>query len=140
MVQKGATRTAKAKPSRAPEVATQELFPDADFVSQGEPEAVIDDPERPAPPAAPPPEGETIPDEPPDPERHRHPGSTRRSTRQSIPPRRLIEVAYSVLEDTEAIEDYETQRVAEDPITFATSKSDPDTLHYGEAMKAGDAK
>ena len=30
--------------------------------------------------------------------------------------------------------------MAEDPIAFATSKSDPDTMHYGEAMKALDAK
>ena len=41
---------------------------------------------------------------------------------------------------TEAVEDYKTQRLAEDPITFATSISDSDTMQYGEAMKADDAK
>ena len=49
-------------------------------------------------------------------------------------------MADSVLDETEAIEDYETQTLAEDPIAFATSKSDPDTMHNGEAMKAPDAK
>ena len=79
MKQKGAS-TAKAKANHAPEVTNREPFPDVDFVSQGEPEAVDGDPEMSAPAAAPP-MGEPIPDEPPDPERHRHPESTRRSTR-----------------------------------------------------------
>jgi hypothetical protein len=43
------------------------------------------------------------------------------------------------LDDSEAVEDYETQREAEDPIAFATSKSDPDTMHCGEGMRAADA-
>ena len=81
-----------------------------------------------------------IPNEPLDPERHRHPESIRRSSRRSVPPHRLIETAYAVLDDTEAVEDYETQKLAEDPISFAASKSDPDTMHYGEAMRAADAQ
>ena len=128
----------KAKASRAPQTAVRD-FSNVDFANQDGPDDFIDDPERSAPPAAPP-EGEPIPDEPPDPERHRHPDSTRRSTRVSAPPRRFMEEVYSVLDETEAIEDYETQHLAEDPIAFAASKSDPDTLHYGEAMKASDAK
>jgi hypothetical protein len=80
------------------------------------------------------------PDEPVDPERHRHPASTRRSSRLPRPPRRLIETAYAVLDDTDAVEDYESQILAEDPIAFATSKSDPDTLHFKGAMDAHDAK
>jgi hypothetical protein len=86
-------------------------------------------------------EGEPIPipPEPPDPERNRHPESSRRSSRRSVPPRRLIETAYAVLDDTEAVEDYEMQNAAEDPISFAANKSDPDTMHYGQAMRADDA-
>jgi hypothetical protein len=49
-------------------------------------------------------------------------------------------MAYAVLDDTKAVEDWETQNQAEDPIAFAASnRSDPDTLHYGQAMKAHDA-
>jgi hypothetical protein len=44
-----------------------------------------------------------------------------------------------VLDDADAMEDYEIQTSAEDPIAFAASKSDPDTLHYNEAMDAHDA-
>jgi hypothetical protein len=50
--------------------------------------------------------------------------------------RRLIETAYAVLDETNAVEDYETQILAEDPMAFAASTSDPDTLHYNEAMNA----
>jgi hypothetical protein len=110
-----------------------------DLVDQGGPEDFDDEPESTPPPASLPPEGESIPAEPPDPERHRHPESTRRSSRQSVPPRRLIKTAYAALDDTDAVEDYETQNLAEDPIAFATSKSDPDTMHCGQAMKADDA-
>jgi hypothetical protein len=74
-----------------------------------------------------------------DPNRHHHPDSTRRSSRQHNPPQRLIETAYAVLDETDAIEDYETQVQAEDPIAFAASKSDPDTLHFNEAMNAADS-
>jgi hypothetical protein len=79
--------------------------------------------------------------EPPqDPDRHRHQHeATRKSTRKPRPTRRLIETAYAVLEDTDAVEDYDTQVQAEDPIAFATSnKSDPDTLHYKGGMEATD--
>jgi hypothetical protein len=38
------------------------------------------------------------------------------------------------------LDDNETQREAEDPIAFAASKSDPDTMKCGEAMRAADAK
>jgi hypothetical protein len=61
-------------------------------------------------------------------------------SRQSVPTRRLIETACAVLNDADAVEDCQTQAAAEDPITFAGSKSDPDTMHHGEAMKASDAK
>jgi hypothetical protein len=84
-------------------------------------------------------EGELPPPEPPDPGRNVHPDATRRSSRQSKPTSRLIETAYTVLDDTDAVEDYEMQAAAEDPIAFAASKSDPDTLHYNEAMAAHDA-
>jgi hypothetical protein len=55
------------------------------------------------------------------------------------PSNRLIETAYAVLDDTDAVEDYEIQNQAENPIAFAASKSDPDTLHYNAAMNASDA-
>jgi hypothetical protein len=77
-------------------------------------------------------------DEPQDPERHRHPKATRCSARQPNPTRRLIETAYAVLDETDAVEDYETQVLAEDPIAFAASTSDPDTLHYNKAMNVDD--
>jgi hypothetical protein len=35
--------------------------------------------------------------------------------------------------------DYATQKETEDPIAFATSQSDPDTLYYNQAMQADDA-
>jgi hypothetical protein len=73
------------------------------------------------------------------PERPVHPEATRRSTRPSKAPKRLVETAYAVLDDADAVEDYETQNQAEDPIAFATSKSDPDTLHFNRAMIASDA-
>jgi hypothetical protein len=60
-------------------------------------------------------------------------------SRISRPPARLIETAYAVLEDTDVIEDYELQLLAEDPIAFAVSKTDPDTLHFKGAMDAHDA-
>jgi hypothetical protein len=81
-----------------------------------------------------------IPPTLPDPEQHRHPEATRRSSRQSAPPRRLIESAYAVLDDTDAVEDYETQKQAEDPIAFTANGSDPDTLSFKEAMNAADSK
>jgi hypothetical protein len=51
----------------------------------------------------------SVPEEPQDPERHRHPESTRRSARSPNPPQRLIETAYAVLDESDAVEDYETQ-------------------------------
>jgi hypothetical protein len=78
-------------------------------------------------------------DEQPDVERHRHPEATRRSAWLPNPMRRLIETAYAVLDETNAVEDYETQILAEDPMAFAASTSDPDTLHYNEAMNADDS-
>jgi hypothetical protein len=45
---------------------------------------------------------------------------------------------YAVLDDAKPLEDYEIQTWAEDPITFAANKSDPDTLHYNEARDARD--
>jgi hypothetical protein len=76
---------------------------------------------------------------PPSPRRIRPTEPTRRSTRNIKPPNRLIETAYAVFDDTDAVEDYEAQSLAEDPIAFASSKSDPDTLYYNEAMNASDA-
>jgi hypothetical protein len=51
-----------------------------------------------------------------------------------------MEQVYAVLDDSDAVEDYELQREAEDPIAFAASGSDPDTLHYNAAMKAHDSE
>jgi hypothetical protein len=59
----------------------------------------------------------------------RPPGTTTRSGRASIPPELFMEQVYAVLDDSDAVEDYELQREAEDPIAFAASGSDPDTLH-----------
>jgi hypothetical protein len=78
-------------------------------------------------------------DEPQDPERHRHPEATCRSARQPNPTRRLIESAYAVLDETDAVEDYETQVLAEDLVAFVASTSNPDTLHYNKAMNADDS-
>ena len=47
---------------------------------------------------------------------------------------------YAVLDDSDAVEDYELQREAENPIAFAASGLDPDTLHYNAAMKAHDSE
>jgi hypothetical protein len=47
---------------------------------------------------------------------------------------------YAVLDDSDAVEDYELQREAEDPIAFAATGYDPDTLHYNAAMKAHDSE
>jgi hypothetical protein len=51
-----------------------------------------------------------------------------------------MEQVYAVLDDSDAVEDYELQREAEDPIAFAASGSDQDTLHYNAAMKAHDSE
>jgi hypothetical protein len=51
-----------------------------------------------------------------------------------------MEQLYAALDDTDAVEDYELQTEAKDPIAFATSRSDPDTLHYNAAMKAHDSQ
>ena len=70
----------------------------------------------------------------------RPPGTTTRSGRVSIPPELFMEQVYAVLDDSDAVEDYELQREAEDPIAFAATGSDPDTLHYNAAMKAHDSE
>jgi hypothetical protein len=67
-------------------------------------------------------------------------GTTTRSGRASIPPQLFMEQVYAVLDDSDAVEDYELQREAEDPIAFAANGSDPDTLHYNAVMKAHDAE
>jgi hypothetical protein len=79
-------------------------------------------------------------EEPPSAAQHQHPEATRRSTRQTVPTRRLIETACAVLDDTDAVEDYETQEAAEDPMAFAAGKSDPDTLNFKDAMNAEDSR
>jgi hypothetical protein len=62
-----------------------------------------------------------------------------RSSRQTVPTRCLIETAYAVLDYTDAVEDYETQTAAENPVAFTASKSDPDTLNFKDAMSAKDS-
>jgi hypothetical protein len=89
--------------------------------------------------ADPQPEEQAPLDDPPDTEHHHHPKSIHRSSRQPKPPSRLIENAYAILNGIDTVEHYETQFRAEDPITFATSKSDPDTLHFYAAVNAPDS-
>jgi hypothetical protein len=43
------------------------------------------------------------------------------------------------LDETDTVEDYEIQALAEDPIAFAASTSGPDTLQFNEAMNADDS-
>jgi hypothetical protein len=51
-----------------------------------------------------------------------------------------MEQIYAVFDNSDAVEDYELQKEAEDPIAFAASQSDdPDTLHYNQAMQAEDS-
>ncbi len=74
------------------------------------------------------------------PDRTPHPDATRRSTRKTTPIQHYMhKTAPAVLDDTDAIEDYEVQTAAEDPIAFAASKSDPDTLNFKDAMNAQDS-
>jgi hypothetical protein len=114
-----------------PNMRDQEIpFQDQELpVNDERPNPVPEDQELP-----PPAEAQTHPSQ------YRHPDATRRSTRQTNPPRRLIETAYAVLDDFDAVEDYEIQDQAEDPIGFAASKSDPDTLHFNAAMNAADSE
>jgi hypothetical protein len=67
-------------------------------------------------------------------------GTITRSGRASIPPELFMEQVYAVLDDSDAVEDYEFQREAEDSIAFAANGSDPDTLHYDAAIKAHDSE
>ena len=140
------TKAPHSAASHAPhsdEVAAQQgLDPlGFDFADLGEVDDEITDQDREAEHFQEPlPPGELpVQDKVRDPERHHHPDSTRRSARQRNPPQRLIETAYAVLDRSDAVEDYETQNLADDPIAFAASKSDPDTLHYNEAMSASDS-
>jgi hypothetical protein len=51
-----------------------------------------------------------------------------------------MEMVYAVFDDTDAVEDYEIQKMeAEDPIAFAASRGDPDTLSYKDVMGAIDS-
>jgi hypothetical protein len=68
-----------------------------------------------------------------------HPESACRSAHQPNPTRCLIETAYAVLDETDVVEDYKIQVLAEDPIAFAASKSDLDTSHYNKAMETVDS-
>jgi hypothetical protein len=45
-------------------------------------------------------------------------GTTTRSGRASIPPELFMEQVYAVLDDSDAVEDYELQREAEDPMAW----------------------
>ena len=48
--------------------------------------------------------------------------------------------AFLAIDNDDMVKDYELQRSAADPIAFSSTKNDPDTLHYGEAMRADDAQ
>jgi hypothetical protein len=50
-------------------------------------------------------------------------GTTTRSGRASIPPELFMEQVYAVLDDSDAVEDYELQREAEDPIVESSVQS-----------------
>ena len=47
-----------------------------------------------------------------------------------------MEMVYAVFDDTDAVDDYKMKKEAEDPIAFAASRGDPDTLSYNDAMGA----
>jgi hypothetical protein len=67
------------------------------------------------------------------------PGTVTRSGRVSSPPELFMEQIYAASDNSDAVEDYEVQKEAEDQIAFAASRSDPDTLHYNQAMQAEDS-
>jgi hypothetical protein len=69
----------------------------------------------------------------------RPPGTITRSGRVSSPLELFMEQIYAAFDDSDAVEDYELQREAEDPIAFAASRSGPDTLHYNQVMQAEDS-
>jgi hypothetical protein len=48
----------------------------------------------------------------------------------------VLEQVFTVFNNSNAVEDYKLQKEAEDPIAFAASQSDPDALHYNQAMQA----
>jgi hypothetical protein len=50
-----------------------------------------------------------------------------------------MEMVDAVFDDTDAVEDYKMQKEAEDPIAFAASQGDPDTLSYKDALGAIDS-
>jgi hypothetical protein len=52
-----------------------------------------------------------------------------------------MEQVYAVFVDDNdaAVEDYEIQKEAEEPIAFAANWSDPDTLYYNQAMQTEDS-
>jgi hypothetical protein len=70
----------------------------------------------------------------------RPPGTVTRSGRLSSHPELFLEQVFAVFDDSDTVEDYELQKETEDPVAFATSRSDPDTLYYHQAMQADDAK
>jgi hypothetical protein len=80
----------------------------------------------------------SVPEETQDPESHCHPDSTRWLARNPNPPQCLIETEYVVLDESDAIEDYETQLLAEDPIVFAASKSHLEILNVNDVVSADD--
>jgi hypothetical protein len=111
-----------------------------DLVDQSEPESTDEVQELDDAGPAPLLDGEEpVPAKLPDPDRHRHPESSRRSSCRSVRPCGLIETACAVLDDTDAVEDHETQNQAEDPIAFAASESDPNMMHCGKAVRAKDS-
>jgi hypothetical protein len=73
----------------------------------------------------------------------------RRSSRVRTPTREMLQsvaqqdlafaASLEVANNTMYVEDYQAEGM-EDPIAFAASKSDPDTMYYHQAMKQPDAK
>jgi hypothetical protein len=66
----------------------------------------------------------------------RPPGTITQSWRVSSPPELFMEQIYAAFDDSDAVEVYDLQQEAEDPIAFAASQSDPDTLHFNQALQA----
>jgi hypothetical protein len=45
-----------------------------------------------------------------------------------------MEQVYAIVDNSDAVEDYEIQKEAEYAIAFAANRPDPDTLYYNQAM------
>jgi hypothetical protein len=60
------------------------------------------------------------------------------SGRVPNPPELFVEQVFTVSNDYDAVEEYKLQKEAEDPIAFAASQLDPDTLYYNQAVQGDD--